>query len=86
MTAGHAFPPAFIADLTRACENRDGTPKRGEVEFRCPAIGHEDRHPSARWNPVKGVWNCPVCKAGGGALDLAARLGVDKPPRRGGGR
>jgi len=85
MTAGHAFPPIFIGELTRACERRDGTPKRGEVEFRCPADGHDDRHPSARWNPAKGVWCCPVCKAGGGALDLADRLGVAKPARHGRG-
>jgi len=79
------FPSSFISQLTRACEDRDGTPKRGEIEFRCPATGHEDRHPSARWNPSKGVWCCLVCKAGGGALDLADRLGVAKPPRRGRG-
>jgi len=78
----HTFPPTFISELTRACERRDGTPKRGEVEFTCPADGHEDRHPSARWNPAKGAWCCPVCRAGGGALDLADRLGIAKPDRR----
>ena len=85
MTAGHTFPPVFIAELTRACESRDGTQRRGEIEFRCPADGHEDRHPSARWNLAKGVWCCPVCKAGGGALGLADRLGVAKPARYGRG-
>ena len=32
--------------------------------------------PSARWNRTKHVWYCDVCDTGGGALDLARRLGL----------
>ena len=37
--------------------------------------------PSARWNENKGVWWCAVSGRGGGAVDLATRLGVTVPGR-----
>lgn len=80
----HNFPAGFIAALTAAVMDRDGTPERDEVRFRCPAPDHPDAHPSARWNPGKGTWFCDICSIGGGALDLGGRLGVEKP-RPGGG-
>lgn len=77
--------PDLIADLTRACEDREGRPISGgrELRFRCPA--HQpDAHPSARWNLEKAVWRCDACEAGGGAYQLADLLGIDRD-RRGGG-
>lgn len=53
-----------------------------EQRFRCPLPEHEDRHPSARWNGAKGVWFCDVCVGGGGAVDLARRLGIVVGGRR----
>ena len=51
-----------------------------ETRFLCPA--HDDHSPSARWNPEKAVWRCDACGAGGGALDLAERLGIELPAVR----
>lgn len=75
--------PDFLAALTTTCLDREGRHERGEIIFRCPAPDHPDRHPSARWNPAKAVWRCDVCRAKGGALDLADRLGIPKPARGG---
>jgi putative DNA primase/helicase len=71
-----------LAELLRvAVLARQGKAEaHGEIRFRCPCPQKHtngDAHPSARYNPVKAVWTCDVCKAGGGALDLAARLGVE---------
>jgi replicative DNA helicase len=79
---GRLFPPAFIQAIDAAVLARAGKPERGETRFRCPSGQHEDRHPSARWNREKGTWWCDACGAGGGALDLADRLGVEKPDQR----
>ncbi len=75
------FPADFLAALDRAVEARDGRPERNEVRFCCPNPDHPDEHPSARWNRKKGVWCCDACGAGGGAFDLADKLGVEKPSR-----
>ena len=85
MTTDHGFPRAFVDGLTRTVEARQGRPRAGgaELEFTCPRDGHEDRHPSARWNPAKATWFCPVCNLGGGALDLADLLDIDKPTTTG---
>lgn len=80
--SGADFPATFLADLDAAVMARHGKPERGEVRFRCPSGQHEDRHPSARWNRTKATWCCDVCNAGSGALDLAERLGVEKPQRQ----
>lgn len=70
---------AITAHLERAgAERQHG----GELVFRCPAPGHEDRNPSASWNAGKGLWcchsrGCHEAHGGGGALPLAALLGID---------
>jgi hypothetical protein len=56
---------------------RSGRREGREIRFQCPA--HDDHSPSARWNQKKAVWHCDACGAGGGALDLAKRLGVELP-------
>jgi hypothetical protein len=61
---------------------RERNPKdapNGETHFTCPLPdGHPDGdvHPSARWNKSKRTWFCDVCGEGGGAKDLAQRLGL----------
>lgn len=45
----------------------------------CPF--HEERTPSFRVNVEKGVFHCFGCGAGGGAKDLAMRLGERLPTR-----
>lgn len=84
MTTG-PFPQGFVDRLTRAVEARRGRPRTGgtELEFACPRDGHEDHHPSARWNPEKATWFCPVCNVGGGAFALADLLGIEKPTTKG---
>jgi len=56
---------------------RGGKPDGREIVFLCPT--HSDHNPSARWHPEKHVWNCFTCGGGGGAFDLAKRLGVELP-------
>ena len=90
MTAAEAkaptveFAASFIADLERAVMNRSGRQRGEEIKFRCPLEGHEDNIPSASWNMRNHTWYCHACKVGGGALDLAERLGVEKPERSAG--
>ena len=82
MTDEIADPSRLVSEITAAVEQREGRTKGGETRFLCPA--HDDHHPSARWNPTKGVWHCDVCDAGGGTIDLARRLGLDcDSPARG---
>lgn len=66
--------PSLIAAIELAIGERQPQRTGGETRFLCPA--HDDHRPSARWNPAKRVWRCDACGAGGGYLDLAARLGV----------
>ena len=50
----------------------EGVALRGDLTLRTvdgPLPDHHDRHPSARWHPVKGVWYCDVCGQGGGLVD-----------------
>lgn len=64
-----------------------------EWALHCPL--HEDERPSAELNPVKRVWNCHGCGAGGSVSDLMVRqgdwvlappdAGVDAPPVSNGG-
>ena len=70
-----ALPSRDAAAIVEALEQRQGRREGGETRFLCPA--HDDHDPSARWNPGKAVWHCDVCGTGGGAIDLARRLGVD---------
>jgi hypothetical protein len=73
--------PEVISATEVAIESRQPRREGREIRFLCPE--HNDRHPSARWNPEKQVWCCDVCGEGGGAIDLARRLGVmreSQPP------
>lgn len=63
--------------LERRILERRGRREGREVRFLCPA--HDDRQPSARWNPGKSTWFCDVCHQGGGWRDLAQRLGEPAP-------
>ncbi|MFH1682143.1 MAG: phage/plasmid primase, P4 family [Candidatus Eisenbacteria bacterium] len=79
--------PADLVEVARRISDHlmaDGGRRVGaELRFRCPA--HDDEHPSADFNESKATWTCRVCGAGGGALDLAGRLNIPIPERRGGG-
>ena len=66
-----------LAAIERALAARQARREGRELRFLCPA--HEDRHPSARWNPDKQTWFCDACQLGGGWRDLMARLGLDLP-------
>jgi putative DNA primase/helicase len=66
---------AQLAAIARALAQRQARREGRELRFLCPA--HQDRHPSARWNPEKETWFCDACKEGGGWRDLTARLGVE---------
>lgn len=59
---------AIRSAVSDAALRRDGKwlAGAGEIQFRCPMPAHEDRHPSARWNPGKMVWKCWGCGAEGG--------------------
>lgn len=72
--------PQLLDAIARCVEERQPAGQRAkrrgdELTFLCPA--HDDSRPSAGWNAKKGVWICRVCGVGGGALDLAERLGLD---------
>jgi len=77
-----ALDRAQLAAIERALERRQARREGRELRFLCPA--HEDRHPSARWNPEKQTWFCDACQKGGGWRDLAARLGLELPAAPGG--
>lgn len=66
----------IIPEIERRIWAREGKRRGKEVYFRCPNPAHNDRHPSARWNPIKKVWCCDVCRDGGGWKSLASCLGV----------
>jgi hypothetical protein len=73
-------PLELVAALSRAVKALSARREGRETRFLCPA--HDDHSPSARWNPEKAVWRCDACGAGGGALDLAERLGIELPAVR----
>ncbi|MDQ3656390.1 MAG: toprim domain-containing protein [Chloroflexota bacterium] len=84
------FPSDFLPSLNEAILKREGK-KAGKdrILFRCPYPNHEDRHPSCRWDSAKATFYCDICGDGGGALDLADLLGMDRPEgfeKGGGGR
>jgi P4 family phage/plasmid primase-like protien len=79
-----SISPELIAAVTAAIAKRDAQREGAELKFRCPDPTHHengDAHVSARWNAEKGTWYCDVGGIGGGALDLAKRLGVPLPGR-----
>lgn len=47
----------------------------GEQLVICPF--HNDKRPSAWWNPIKNVFYCAVCQKGLSAFQLATQLGVE---------
>ena len=51
-------------ELERAILARQGKREGAEIRFLCPA--HDDRKPSARYNPQKQLWRCDACGTGGG--------------------
>jgi len=61
--------------------------RQGKLEAHSEGHAHGDANPSARFNPEKLAWCCDVCGAGGGARDLAERLGIEvSEPGNGKGR
>jgi hypothetical protein len=72
-------PDAVLSRIEAALFARRGRRCGADLSFCCPV--HEDRHPSARWNPAKQVWYCHACGEGGGWKDLAQRLGIERPER-----
>jgi putative DNA primase/helicase len=69
--------------IQAALYRRGGKLHGDEIRFRCANPTHEDRHPSARFNVSKLVFNCPACGVKGGAVDLARLLGIEiGAPRR----
>lgn len=71
--------PLIEAAIAERKQRRAGR----EIAFLCPA--HDDRSPSAYWNPEKHVWFCHVCGTGGGAIALAGHLGLSLPYMEGNG-
>jgi hypothetical protein len=68
-------------DLRGVLLTRGAVSRGRHLRFACPA--HDDAHPSADYEPALRVWVCRSCGTGGGARDLARRLGlipVDPPP------
>ena len=61
-------------DLTAALLERGAAWRGRHLRFSCPA--HDDLRPSADYEPVQRVWVCRSCGTGGGARDLARRLGL----------
>lgn len=73
------FPTEFVSNIERAVWSREGIAIKGgsEVRFLCPA--HPDSKPSARYSIASRVWRCDSCGAGAGVIDLADKLGVERP-------
>jgi RecA/RadA recombinase len=75
--------PILVQTLTsRVWERGARRLAGGEIRFQCPEPElhtNGDENPSARWNAQKAVWRCDVCGTGGGAIDLAVRLGLELP-------
>ncbi len=65
----------LVVEIAATISTREPRQRGTETLFLCPS--HNDRNPSARWNPEKRVWYCDACGDGGGAIDLAAKLGVN---------
>ncbi len=78
----HRPSAEIIAAVTAAVIQRGGRRRGLEYRFSCVEPRrhrNSDAHPSARWHAEKAVWRCDVCGQGGGAVDLARRLGVPLP-------
>ena len=69
------------ADIEARCMSRSGRRSGDNVQFICPASGHEDKRPSASYSISKQAWYCHSCSASGGLatgdFPLAALYGFD---------
>ncbi len=69
------------ADVEARCMSRNGKRSGDNVQFNCPASGHEDKRPSASYSISKQAWYCHSCSASGGLatgdFPLAALYGFD---------
>jgi hypothetical protein len=63
------------ADVEAALLARGAVRRGRHLRFAC--VAHPDEHPSADFDPAQGVWVCRSCHVGGGARDLARRLGLE---------
>lgn len=70
---------ALDARVTAALLHRGAKQRRGELWFLC--LAHSERSASAAYHVDKRTWYCQGCHAGGGILDLAARLGIQSDGR-----
>lgn len=68
----------WALDVEAALVARGAVRRGRHLRFAC--VAHDDRHPSADYDPAGCVWLCRVCHAGGGVQDLARRLGLDAGP------
>ncbi len=69
------------ADIEARCMSRSGRRSGDNVQFICPAPGHEDKRPSASYSISKQAWFCHSCSASGGLatgdFPLAKLYGFD---------
>jgi hypothetical protein len=75
------FDPELFDRITKAiCDDHHGILEGGKWRFRCwnPSHVNGDQHPSRQWDPEQGMHFCHVCGEGGGAIDLADRLGINR--------
>src|SRR5262249_43066886 len=73
---------AFIQAVVNALMQRGGRVEGAEIRFSCVfPERHEDSdaHPSARFHPGSAVWPCDACGRGGGILELARLLNLQRP-------
>jgi hypothetical protein len=67
--------PGLAEAVARHLVDRGAVRRGRHLRFGC--VAHPDRHPSADYEPERGLWVCRSCGAGGGVRDLARRLGLD---------
>lgn len=65
---------ALKSQVEDAVMARGGKKRGAEIRFRC--VSHDDEHPSADYNPQKGVWICRACRESGNYWHLGLLLGV----------
>lgn len=76
MSSRRSLTETLVDAIEATLAMRGGRRQGAELRYRCAEPGHDDRNPSARWHPSRRVWWCDVCGVGGGAIDLAGRLGI----------
>jgi len=72
------LPAIFARIEAKLLADREGQRQGEQIQFRCVAGSHEDRHPSMWWHPGKngGVFRCLSCGASGGWWKLARLLKI----------